>query len=139
MQAEEKIRKILNLIKSPELALHAPEHIAELVIVLRRIPKPILTKIVSELPVESTEEDIIKRKELILDILPMTGRPDVVSILEKLIQENKISTTRASIMINLMALVSEPTPFLIEELVVSNFLFPYMIHFCITKQIFVYH
>ena len=120
MQAEQKIRDVLNNLKSPELALHAPEHIAELTMLLRSLPKPSLEKLVTELPAETTEEALMKKKELILDILPVTGRPDIVSILEKLIQENKISTTRASVMVNLMALTSEPAPFLIKQLLVSH-------------------
>nr|APP91162.1 vitellogenin [Platynereis dumerilii] len=114
--AEQKIGEILNLLKSPELALRAPENIAELVVLLRRLPKPSLEKIVAELPAETTNEAALKKKELILDLLPTTGRPDIVSLLEKLIQANKISTTRAAIMVNLMALASEPAPFLIKEL-----------------------
>jgi len=76
-----------------------------------------MKKVVNEFmtPTE-TNAVILKKREILLDILPTLTRPDIIPVITELFKNNVIKAPRAVIMINMATLTITPSPGVFEDL-----------------------
>merc|ERR1712142_1290130 len=89
----------------------------EIAKILENLPLTHMKKVINQFmsPTE-TDEVMLKKREILLDMLPTLTRPDIISYITELYKQNVIEAPRAVIMINLATLTVRPSPRVFEDL-----------------------
>jgi len=114
-----KVNDILEevvLLVTPEISETVPEKITDLVHIMKMLPlREMKTIINTHCRVNNLQVEM-KKREIILDILPTLPRDDLVEILKYCLDEKLISTPRMSIMLTMMATTAKPSIKLFDDL-----------------------